>query len=221
MDKLCLSSLAVIHSWILPSSWTLQRIELGQAFKVPSYKSSEDRSTPNLHIQARSSTKPINNSRSQLLAIRRIGQCVPSHQVLCSLKNNFLLRFQGCRVGRRSIPVRISTKRVASLNSTQFASQRKRYFVRVTQLPSEPTHCKVIPKCLVLNSRSIAKPGAVNPLQAELSSNFNNLCFISDHETCLHDSFHVKQELDILSSLKLEMTETVVESTLFVETTGK
>ena len=102
-----------------------------------------------------------------------------------------------------------------------FASQGKRYLVRVLQLPSEPTHCKVIPKFLVLNSRSITKPGAVHPLQVELSSNFIDLCFIS--ETCLHDSFHVNQVclLDILSSLKLEITETVVESTLCVETTGK
>lgn len=53
--------------------------------------------------------------------------------------------------------------------------------------PSEPTHCKVIPKCLVLNARLIAKPGAVHSLQAELSSNFIDLCFIS--ETWLHDSF--------------------------------
>ena len=61
------------------------------------------------------------------------------HPTLCSLKNNVLLSFRGCRGG-------VSTQRVASLNSTQFASQLKRYLVRVPQRLSEPTHCKVIPK---------------------------------------------------------------------------
>ena len=120
----------------------------GQVFKAPSCKPSEDRSNLNLHIGTRFSTKTINYSRSQLLAFRRIGRCVPSHQILCSLKNNFLLIFRGCSVGRRRIPVRISTQRVASPSSTQFASQRKRYLVPVPQVPSEPTHCKAIPKCL-------------------------------------------------------------------------
>ena len=43
-----------------------------------------------------------------------------------------------------------------------------------------------IPKCLVLNARSLVKPDAYSALRAEINSNNIDLCFIS--ETWLHSA---------------------------------
>ena len=46
---------------------------------------------------------------------------------------------------------------------------------------------RVTPKCMVVNSRSLVKPAAIQSLQGDLSSQHIDLCFIS--ETWLHERF--------------------------------
>ena len=46
---------------------------------------------------------------------------------------------------------------------------------------------RIIPKCMVVNSRSLVKPGVIRSLQGDLSSQHIDLCFIS--ETWLHERF--------------------------------
>lgn len=48
-----------------------------------------------------------------------------------------------------------------------------------------PTSPKIVPKCMVLNARSLAKPDAASALYAELTSNLIDICFVS--ETWLND----------------------------------
>ena len=43
-----------------------------------------------------------------------------------------------------------------------------------------PTPAKVIPKCMVINARSLAKPGATSALYADLHSNKIDICFVSE-----------------------------------------
>ena len=43
-----------------------------------------------------------------------------------------------------------------------------------------PTPPKVIPKCMVINARSLAKPGATSALYADLHSNKIDICFVSE-----------------------------------------
>lgn len=50
---------------------------------------------------------------------------------------------------------------------------------------SSPTKPKFIPKCLVINARSLAKPDAAPALHAELKSHKIDICFVS--ETWLHN----------------------------------
>ena len=45
---------------------------------------------------------------------------------------------------------------------------------------------KAIPKCLVINARSLAKPDAPSALYTEMISNNIDICFVS--ETWLHDN---------------------------------
>ena len=46
---------------------------------------------------------------------------------------------------------------------------------------------RITPKCMIVNSRSLVKPGAIQSLQEDLSSQHIDLCFIS--ETWLHERF--------------------------------
>ena len=57
------------------------------------------------------------------------------------------------------------------------------------KLVGGPTPARVTPKCLILNRRSVVKPGAIQTLQAELSTNEIDLRFTS--ETWLHDGFDI------------------------------
>ena len=43
-----------------------------------------------------------------------------------------------------------------------------------------PTDPAIVPKCMVLNVRSLAKPDAVPALYGELSSNKIDICFVSE-----------------------------------------
>ena len=62
-----------------------------------------------LHINTRA-TVYIAYTRAELLGIRRASRSFVCGSVLHVLKLNGLLRFRGCRAGRRKIPVRISDR---------------------------------------------------------------------------------------------------------------
>ena len=64
-----------------------------------------------------------------------------------------------------------------------------RNVIPVPKLVGGPTPARVTPKCLILNRRSVVKPGAIQTLQAELSTNEIDLRFTS--ETWLHDGFDI------------------------------
>ena len=53
-------------------------------------------------------------------------------------------------------------------------------------LKGGPPPTKAIPKCLVINARSLAKPDAPSALYTEMISNNIDICFVS--ETLLHDN---------------------------------
>ena len=59
-----------------------------------------------LHIN----TRVITYTRAELLGIRRASRSFVCGSVLHVLKLNGLLRFRGCRAGRRKISVRISDR---------------------------------------------------------------------------------------------------------------
>ena len=82
------------------------------------------------------------------------------------------------------IPVRISSRKYS------VRKPKPRYVCRnltkVKIIGHEASKRRQIPKCLVLNARSLAKPEAYPALYAELNSNNIDLCFIS--ETWLHSA---------------------------------
>ena len=56
----------------------------------------------------------------------------------------------------------------------------------LVKIAKEPTAAKIVPRCVILNARSIVKPDAAPALYAELSTNNIDICFIS--ETWLNKS---------------------------------
>ena len=75
----------------------------------------------------------------------------------------------------RNIPVILNYER----RPNRVPCLRPRTFISIkcSGCPSLP---KITPKCLVLNTRSIAKNFAREQLENELSSNFIDLCFLSE-----------------------------------------
>ena len=82
------------------------------------------------------------------------------------------------------IPVRISTRKLSAKKPKLRDAYRN--LTKVKIIGREPSKPRQIPKCLVLNARSLAKPDAYPSLYAELNSNCIDLCFIS--ETWLHSA---------------------------------
>ena len=83
------------------------------------------------------------------------------------------------------IPVRISdrcmTKRKPLPGKKRIAnSKRNTNLIQVKILKSSPPVSTIIPKCLVINARSIAEPDAVPALNAELITNNVDICIISE-----------------------------------------
>ncbi len=73
------------------------------------------------------------------------------------------------------IPVRItSRKRIISYSNRHGSHNRQ--LVSISK--QGPPVCKITPKCLVINARSIAKPDAASALIAELSTNDVDICII-------------------------------------------
>ena len=48
--------------------------------------------------------------------------------------------------------------------------------VKINKWPTSP---RIVPKCMILDARSLAKPDAALALDAELSSNKMDICFVS------------------------------------------
>ena len=82
------------------------------------------------------------------------------------------------------IPVRISARKFPAKISKPHHAYRNPIKVKV--IGRETSKPRQIPKCLVLNARSLVKPDAYPALYAELNSNNIDLCFIS--ETWLHSA---------------------------------
>ena len=83
------------------------------------------------------------------------------------------------------IPVRISARKCLVKKSKPRHACRNLIKVKIIGR-SETSKPRQIPKCLVLNARSLVKPDAYPALYAELNSNNIDLCFIS--ETWLHSA---------------------------------
>ena len=48
------------------------------------------------------------------------------------------------------------------------------------KMSKKPTAAKIVPRCLILNARSIVRPNAVPALHAELIAKNIDICFISE-----------------------------------------
>ena len=132
-------------------------------------------------------------SSSELLSFRKYESTrhLPL-EMISSLKEHRLLRTRGSRGGNlvrlkrmkiKSIPV-IIRQRPSETNSFAYYKQSHRKSTKTsayahrprTIIPVKldntagPTPPKVIPKCMVINARSLAKPGATSALYADLHS---------------------------------------------------
>jgi hypothetical protein len=82
------------------------------------------------------------------------------------------------------IPVQISARKFSTKRSKPRHASRN--LIKVKIIGRETSKPRQIPKCLVLNARSLVKPDVYPALYAELNSNNIDLCFIS--ETWLHSA---------------------------------
>jgi hypothetical protein len=76
------------------------------------------------------------------------------------------------------IPVRISVRKFSAKKSKPRHACRN--LIKVKIIGRETSKPRQIPKCLVLNARSLVKPDAYPALYAELNCNNIDLCFISE-----------------------------------------
>ena len=75
-----------------------------------------------------------------------------------------------CMMKRKPLP---GKKRIVN-------SKRNTNFIQVKILKPGPPVSTIVPKCLVINARSIAKPDAAPALNAELITNNVDICIISE-----------------------------------------
>ena len=110
---------------------------------------------------------------------------------------NHMLRrtaYRGCRAGKRvkdkrnnslsNIPTvvprrpsRNVNKRYTTMRNQSTNLSRSLISVKIEKTPTAP---KVVPKCMVINARSLVKADAAPALYAELSSNNIGICFVSE-----------------------------------------
>ena len=91
--------------------------------------------------------------------------------------------FNSCIMANQ-IPIRISARKFSAKKSKPRHACRN--LIKVKIIERETSKPRQIPKCLVLNARSLVKADAYPALYAELNSNNIDLCFIS--ETWLHSA---------------------------------
>ncbi|EDO37962.1 predicted protein [Nematostella vectensis] len=95
-------------------------------------------------------------------------------------------KYRRCRAGKKvkerlnskvyKIPVVISNW---SRNGCHERKTTRTQTLSLIKPSSGPTARRIVPKCMVLNARSLAKPDAAPALYAELSSNKIDICFVS------------------------------------------
>ena len=84
---------------------------------------------------------------------------------------------------RTSLDIQNLHLRSGSLDSSLFRNTTNLIRIPITSSPSKP---KIIPKCLVMNARSLAKPDALPALHCELKTQKADICCVS--ETWLNQS---------------------------------
>ena len=126
-------------------------------------------------------------SKGHLYSLRKsaISQTL-TPTVISILKNLGLFRALGKRAGRPVPLKRAKQSRVISviINSrpthawnVNFNYTRSRILRRVSALPSQP---RIIPCCMVMNTRSVAKVDAFPAVAAELMTSNCDLCFLTE-----------------------------------------
>ena len=124
-------------------------------------------------------------SRSQLHSIRfSCGKIKPGDNILGKLKEFSLLKYRGNRAGHGSRSgLRIPTLAPQDRKNANYLRSSGRYrTLTVVDLADKPgpSAPKIVPKCMVINARSLAKPDAASALHAELHSNNIDICFVSE-----------------------------------------
>ena len=84
---------------------------------------------------------------------------------------------------RTSLDIQNRHLRSGSLDSSLFRNTTNLIRIPITSSPSQP---KIIPKCLVMNARSLGKPDALPALHCELKTQKADICCVS--ETWLNQS---------------------------------
>ena len=80
-----------------------------------------------------------------------------------------------------SINVRISRRPYWSRrNSSNMRRRNVHNLIPISVLKPGPASARLIPKCLVLNARSLVKPDAASALCTEVTTNKIDVCFISE-----------------------------------------
>lgn len=128
-------------------------------------------------------------SKGHLYSLRKSAASQTLTPTLVSfLRNLGLLRARRKRAGRlvrlkrakqsRVIPVIINSRPTHAWNvNLNFSHSRPRTLRRISTLPSQP---RIIPCCMVMNTRSVAKVDAFPALVAELLTNNCDLCFLTE-----------------------------------------
>lgn len=89
---------------------------------------------PNI-LDLHTNSRVITYTRAELLGIRRASRSFVCRSVLHDLKLNGLLRFRGCRAGRRKISVRISDQKRHTIRRDKTISRT------LVLVPIVPEHC--------------------------------------------------------------------------------
>lgn len=112
------------------------------------------------------------------------GKIKPAGKILDKLKAYSLLKNRRHRAGHDNR----SSSRIPPLashhrkNANHLRSGVRHRTLTVGNLADKPgpSAPKIIPKCMVINARSLAKPDAASALNTELHSNNIDICFVSE-----------------------------------------
>ena len=134
------------------------------------------------------STPLITYSREKLFRLCSFQYSTPQLSGYFSY-NKTKTNYHGCRAGKKvkekrskifmNIPVvNIHQSRKTAKRHTA-EQNRTRNLVKI-KTRKIPTISKLVPKCVVMNARSLAKPDVAPALYAELKSNNIDVCFVSE-----------------------------------------
>ena len=99
-------------------------------------------------------------------------------------------KYRGTRAGKKvRDKLRSIARKIPVIISRELNSNKRLLMVKsgisqlrtltLVKIAKEPTAAKIVPRCMILNARSIIKPDAAPALYAELSNNIH-ICFISE-----------------------------------------